>query len=129
MTTSHLTVAVIDDDDSVRAALHQLLRSAGFDALTFSTAEAFLESRKRLRVDCVVIDVNLPGMSGVALIKALEASGDRLPAVLISARDDPNTLALVKSCETVPFLRKPFSDAELLKAIAHARKRFKSEEQ
>jgi FixJ family two-component response regulator len=118
MTHSSLTVAVIDDDDSVRAALQQLLRSASFTVLTYATAEEFLTARGHIDADCLVIDVNLPGMSGVALVHTLSGEDKPLRAVLISARDDPTTLALVKSCRGVPFLRKPFSDEQLLAAIS-----------
>lgn len=121
MTDSALTVAVIDDDDSVRAALQQLLRSASFTVLTYATAEEFLAARGHIQADCLVIDVNLPGMSGVALVRALAAEGKPLRAVLISAREDPATLALIRSCGDVPFLRKPFSDEELLAAISESR--------
>jgi len=66
------------------------------------------------------VDVNLPGMSGVALVRALNAARRRIPTVLISARDDPTTRALVSTSAPVPFLRKPFGDDELLAAIAEA---------
>jgi FixJ family two-component response regulator len=120
MTHHALKVVVVDDDDGVRLALQQLLRAAGFRTLGFATAEAFLDAMDGHDADCLVADINLPGASGVALSRILAAEGRSLPTVLISARDDPTTLALVRSAGSLPFLRKPFSDEELLEAIALA---------
>jgi two-component system, LuxR family, response regulator FixJ len=120
MTHHALKVVVVDDDDGVRLALQQLLRAAGFQTLGFATAEALLGAMDGHDADCLVADINLPGASGVALSRSLAAQGRSLPTVLISARDDPTTLALVRSAGSLPFLRKPFSDEELLEAIALA---------
>jgi FixJ family two-component response regulator len=112
----------VDDDPSVREALRQLLRSASIHALAFESAEAFLASPQLPKVDCLVADVNLPGMSGAALVDTLGKSARPIPTILISARDDAHTLALIRSCGAVPFLRKPFGEDELLVAIAQALK-------
>lgn len=117
MTNTSPTIAVVDDDESVRYALRQLLRAAEYDALTFESAEEFLASAERARVDCLIADVNLLGMSGPALVQALEAEGDAIPTVLITARDDPTTLALIRRAKGVPHLRKPFSEEELFSTI------------
>jgi FixJ family two-component response regulator len=122
MVTTVATIAVIEDDAGVRTALRQLLRAAGFVALTFESAEEFLEAYRGQEVDCVVADVNLPGMSGVALLKALAAAEVALPAVLITARDDPATLESIRQAAPAPHLRKPFSDDELFDAIDRARR-------
>jgi FixJ family two-component response regulator len=121
MATTYATIAVVEDDAGVRTALGELLRSAEFDALTFASAEEFLASRQRESVDCLIADINLPGMNGVALVKALAADGARLPAVLITARDDPATLELIRHAAPAPHLRKPFSDDDLFDAIRRAR--------
>jgi FixJ family two-component response regulator len=118
MTHTFPTIAVIDDDDSVRYALKQLLRAAGYDALAFSSAEELLESPDRERIDCLIADINLPGMSGVALVRALATTGRAIPAMLITARDDATTLQLIRRASKVPHLRKPFSDEELFAAIS-----------
>ena len=123
MVTTYATIAVVEDDAGVRTALRQLLRAAGFVALTFASAEEFLETYRGHEVDCIVADVNLPGMSGVALLKALATAGVALPAVLITARDDPATLELIRRAAPVPHLRKPFSDDELFDAIRAAMRR------
>ena len=121
MMTRYATIAVVEDDPGVRTALRQLLRAAEFDALTFASAEEYLESERRDDVDCLIADINLPGMNGVALLQALAADGVTLPAVLITARDDPATLELIRRAAPVPHLRKPFSDDELFDAIRRAR--------
>jgi FixJ family two-component response regulator len=111
------TIAVIDDDESVRAAMGQLLRAASFAAVAYGSAEDFLRSPEGVLVDCLIVDVNLPGMSGVALLQVLAARGSRIPAILISARDDPMTRELVR-VSAVPFLRKPFGRGDLFAAIS-----------
>jgi FixJ family two-component response regulator len=115
-----LTIAVIDDDEGVRTTLRQLLRAVGFRAVTFGSAEEFLAEADPVDAACLIVDINLPGMNGAALVHALRDAGRQLPSVLISARDDARTLALVRSCSPSPFLRKPFSDDELLAAIERA---------
>jgi FixJ family two-component response regulator len=110
-------IAVVEDDAGVRTALQQLLRSAGFEAVTFESAEDFLASRNSTAVECLIADINLPGISGVALVNELSASGDQLPAILITGRRDPDTLELTRHAVEVPWLHKPFSDAELFEVI------------
>jgi FixJ family two-component response regulator len=117
MVTTRATIAVVEDDDGVRTALQQLLRSAEYGALTFGSAEEFLASGERAQIDCLVADINLPGMSGVALVKTLAARGATVPAVLITGRDDPGTMELIRQAGPVPRLHKPFSDDELFDAI------------
>ena len=112
------TIAVIDDDESVRQSLRQLLRAADYNALTFGSAEEFLARGDGDHIDCMIVDVNLPGMSGVALVQTLLAQGKTIPAVLITARDDPATLDLIRRIGGVPHLRKPFSDDALFDALA-----------
>ena len=117
MENSRSTIGVVEDDAGVRTALKQLLRAAGFAALTFASAEEFLSSDALAQLDCLIADVNLPGMSGVALLQALDANGGRVPAVLITGRDDAGTIELMRQAGNVPRLHKPFSDEELFGAI------------
>jgi FixJ family two-component response regulator len=120
MATMRARIAVVEDDPGVRTALHELLRSAAFEARTFGSAEEFLAANAAnggAHVDCLITDINLPGMSGVALFQALRTSGVRLRVVLITGRDDPETLSLIHRAGGVPVLRKPFSDDELFDAI------------
>jgi two-component system response regulator FixJ len=112
-----VTIAIVDDDDSIRHALGNLLRATGFDVLAFESAEAFLDALDGARIGCLIADINLPGLSGVALVETLAAAGRALPVVLITARDDATTIALLRRAGRVPRLRKPFSDEELFAAI------------
>lgn len=116
--TTPATIAVIDDDESVRQSLRELLRSADYLALTYESAEEFLDGLNGQHIDCMIVDVNLPGMSGVALVQTLAARGNTTPVVLITARDDPATLDLMRRLGGVPHLRKPFSDDALFSAIS-----------
>jgi FixJ family two-component response regulator len=120
MTPARPCIAVIDDDDGVRAAVMDLLRAADFHARGFASAEAFLARVPSDRFDCLVVDVNLPGMTGVALLNALAGLGKPQPAVLITGRHDPGTLDLLGRAGSVPHLRKPFGDPELFDALRRA---------
>ena len=122
-TNSSTTIAVVEDDAGVRTALEQLLRSAGFRALTFESAEAFLADSDTDYVDGLIADINLPGMSGVELVKRLGTNGQRLPAVLITGRRDPATMELARQVSDVPRLYKPFSDNALFDVIGRAMRR------
>lgn len=113
------TIAIVDDDESVRQSLRQLLRAADFNALTFASAEEYL-GQSDGQADCLIVDVNLPGMSGVALVQTLAASGNAIPVILITARDDPATLDLIRRAGSIPLLRKPFSDKQLFAAISES---------
>jgi FixJ family two-component response regulator len=110
-------IAVVEDDAGVRTALEQLLRSAGYHALTFESAEAFLAHSGNGDFDCLIADINLPGMSGVDLVKGLGSNGDALPAVLITGRRDAATAELTRQAGAIPRLYKPFSDAALFEVI------------
>ena len=113
-------VAIVDDDTSVRTALHELLRSMGYNAVAFGSAEEFLAGRGHERCDCLITDVHLPGMSGIELVRSLRRAGGALPAVFITAHDDPTTLKLIRQVSAVPHLHKPFSEEELVNAIRRA---------
>jgi len=110
-------IAVVDDDAGVRNALHTLLRSMGFGAVTFDSAEAFLAETSCDNVDCLIVDLHLPGMNGVALVQELANCGTPLPAILITAHSDPDSLALIHQVAPAPHLMKPFSDAQLSEAL------------
>ena len=117
MIKSGMTIAVVEDDAGVRTALEQLLRSAGFHALTFGSAEEFLAHAPTGDVGCLIADINLPGISGVELVKTVGMNGRQLPAVLITGRRDAATVELARQAEEVPRLYKPFSDAALFEVI------------
>jgi FixJ family two-component response regulator len=120
MRQTRTTIAVVEDNPGVRTALQQLLRSAAFDTLIFASAEEFLSAGAEEQVDVLIADVNLPGITGVALVQRLAASGSVLPVILITGRDDPATRQLIRQAGPVPRLRKPFSDDDLFGAIRTA---------
>jgi FixJ family two-component response regulator len=114
-----LTVAVIDDDASVRRALGRLLRSAGLTVETFATAEAFLRAGARPPA-CLVLDVRLPGLSGLELQARLAAEGRRIPIVFITGHEDDQARHQALAAGALDFLAKPFDEGALLGALAVA---------
>lgn len=108
-------IAVVDDDESVRESLAGLAESVGYEAALFGSAEEFLKStRHRTDLDCLILDVRLPGMSGVELHTQLTAAGWFVPTILITAHADP-VLATQPGILTV--LYKPFRPEVLLEAV------------
>jgi FixJ family two-component response regulator len=112
-------VFVIDDDPSVRKALQRLIRSAGMDAEAFGSAEDFL-AESHSPADCLVLDVRMPGMSGLELQQLLIAKEQPIPIVFISAHDDEECRRSALAAGATDFLHKPFEDRVLLDAIARA---------
>jgi FixJ family two-component response regulator len=111
-------IAVVDDDISVRESLDSLLRSAGLKVRVFASAEEFLNSDHHCDVNCLILDVQLPGMSGFELQRELLAGSCRVPVVFVTAHGyDKRTMSEAASDWTVAYLTKPFSEAELLEAI------------
>ena len=113
-------IAVVDDDESVREALKGLLRSAGFGAETYASAEEFLRSRRLEETECLILDVRMPGIGGVELRRYLELAGHDIPIIFITAHGDDSTRAQALGANVVGFLTKPFSDEALLEAIGRA---------
>jgi FixJ family two-component response regulator len=113
------TIYVIDDDASVRKALKRLIRSTGMSAHTFASAEDFLASQRSLP-DCLVLDLRMPGMSGLELQQQLAAEHRSVPIVFISAHDDEQTRHTALAAGAAAFLHKPFDDHALLDAIDQA---------
>ena len=111
------TIVVVDGDPRIRAALHQLIRAAGYNSVGFATAEEFLVTGPDSGIQCVIAAADLPGMSGIRLLAALAESGLQLPAVLMGTRDDVPGLDLAQTTGIVPCLHKPFSNHDLLEAI------------
>ena len=115
-------VAIVDDDEDLREALGSLLRASNFAIDTFPTAEAFLTFPRREEVNCLVLDVRLPGMSGIELQKRLLDAGYEIPIVFISAHSDSSVHDLVMKAGAVAFLSKPVRAKELLHEIEAALK-------
>jgi CheY-like chemotaxis protein len=114
------TIHVIDDDASTRRALTRLILSLGFEVEVFDSAEAFLAEASPASCSCLLVDVHMPGMSGVDLCRKLAASGSTLPTILMSARADAGTKMMARSARPVTTLFKPFDEEALLSAISLA---------
>jgi FixJ family two-component response regulator len=110
-------LSIVDDDESVRESLPDLLREFGFAAEAFSSAEAFLASQAVDRTDCLILDVAMPGMSGPDLQRELLRRQLPIPIVFITAQSDEETRARVLARGAVACLLKPFSQAALLEAL------------
>jgi FixJ family two-component response regulator len=120
MSAARQTVCVIDDDASVLRALGRLLRSVGFHAATFPTAEAFLECAEAAAARCLVVDVHLPGLGGLDLQERLRAEGRDVPVVFITAFGDERARARALRAGALAFLEKPFGEQALLDAVQQA---------
>ena len=115
--------AVVDDDISVRESLEGLIRSAGLEVKVFASAEEFLNSVHPRKADCLILDVRLPGMSGIELHRQLMARSCKVPAIFITAHGyDDRTRSQTYSDWTVTCLTKPFSEDELFDAVQLALK-------
>jgi FixJ family two-component response regulator len=110
-------VSVVDDDESVRESLPDLLREFGFIARSFSSAEEFLASECLGQTNCLILDVGMPGMSGPELQRQLNLRGQQIPIVFITANRDEAVRPRVLAQGAVACLFKPFSDTALLEAL------------
>ncbi len=123
MTAAAPTVFVIDDDPSVRAAIHGMLKSVGLHSETFATPQEFLQSKPSDGPSCLVLDVRLPGINGLDFQHELADAGVRIPIIFITGHGDiPMTVKAMK-LGAVEFLTKPFRDQDLLDAIYQALER------
>ena len=113
-------VAVVDDDDSMREATQSLLLSAGFRAAVFASAEDFLQAPQRQDTACLIVDVRMPGMSGLDLQQQLARSRSAIALIFITSHEDDEARARAVRAGAVDFLYKPFSDEALLRAIRSA---------
>lgn len=123
---SEAIVFVVDDDVSVREALERLLRVVGFNVETFASAQDFLAHRRANVPSCLVLDVRLPGLSGLDLQKRIAEANKEIPIVFITGHGDVPTSVRAMKAGAVEFLVKPFSDQDLLDAIQQAIKRDRS---
>ena len=114
------TVFVIDDDPSVLKSLSRLLRSLGFDTETFASAEAFLARKHYDGIGCIILDVRMPGLSGMDLQDELSRADYSMPVIFITGHGNiPMSVQAMKK-GAVNFLAKPFDDEELLQAVREA---------
>ncbi|HEV2801837.1 MAG TPA: response regulator [Pyrinomonadaceae bacterium] len=115
-------ILVVDDDESMREALQSLLRSVGYDTSLFASAEDFLTGDNRHSADCLILDVRMPEMNGLALQNRLIAEKSRLPIVFISAHGEAGEKEQALAAGAIDFLQKPFSESSLLDAVSMALK-------
>ena len=113
-------IAVVDDDASMRGALRRLLRSVGFRAAEFASAEEFLQAGQLQDTACVIVDVRMPRMSGPELQRHLATIQCPVPLIFITAHGDDEARARALRAGAVDFLYKPFREEVLLRAIQSA---------
>ena len=113
-------ISIIDDDASVRRATARLVRSLGYRAEVFASAEEYLQSGHVSDSSCLITDLHMPGMSGADLQDRLTADGHRIPIVFMTAYFEERTRARVLEAGAYGYLRKPFDDASLIKHLEMA---------
>jgi FixJ family two-component response regulator len=117
-----LTISIVDDDDSIRESTKGLIRSMGFKADAFSSAEAFLQSSGLCDTACLITDIQMPGMSGVELQNVLLANGHRMPIIFMTAFPEEHIRERVVDAGAVGFLRKPLREGCLINCLETALK-------
>ena len=110
-------VFVIDDEEPVRAGLARLLRAIGVTSVTFESAESFLDGYDPELEGCLLVDIRMPGMSGLDLIEELGRRKIALPAIVMTGHADDNAMERLGTLDTMGFLEKPFRVAELKKVL------------
>jgi FixJ family two-component response regulator len=113
-------VVIVDDDDSMRSAVQDLLEADGLPAEGFASAEEFLKSGKQHQTTCLITDIRMPGMSGLELQARLNAEHCRIPTIFITAHGDEKMRMQALRAGAVEFLAKPFDDEALLESVRAA---------
>jgi FixJ family two-component response regulator len=123
MNSPNIYVAVVDDDQSICRSLSRLLRAAQFQPVAYASAEEFLADTKHPKFDCLVLDIQLDGMSGLELRQRLAAVKDATPVVFITANDDPEVRVLAEASGCAGFFRKTDPGTDVLAAIRRVTRR------
>jgi FixJ family two-component response regulator len=110
-------ISIVDDDEALRVSLEDLIRSVGFRVQGFSSAEAFLSSKQVQTTDCLILDVRMPGMTGLGLQRDLRSENADLPIIFVTAYENPDVRAQALEAGAVAFLYKPFYEEDLIDAI------------
>ena len=110
-------ISIVDDDESLRNSLDNLIRSVGFRTQGFASAEAFLSSHQARDTACLILDVRMPGMNGLDLQRKIVAANWQIPIIFITSHADDDARARALETGAVDFLYKPFREEELLNAI------------
>jgi FixJ family two-component response regulator len=113
-------VVIVDDDDSMRSAVQDLLEAIGLPSQGFASAEQFLHSGKQRETACLIADIRMPGMSGLELQANLNAQGCKIPIIFITAHGDENMRMRARREGAVEFLSKPFVEEVLLDSVRAA---------
>lgn len=113
-------IAVVDDEEPVRKALKRLLRAAGLQVEIYASGREFLERAAQRRPDCLVLDLHMPGTSGLQLLRQINAGGEPMAIVIITAHDTPETREQCLAAGARAYLRKPLDDRLLFNAISAA---------
>lgn len=113
-------IAILDDDHSVRTAIGRLLKTSQMDVELFATSIELFNAIERKRPNCIVLDLQMPGMSGLDVMRFLVQSGVHIPTILITAHDGPRTRESCLGAGAAAYLCKPLDADELLKAIEEA---------
>jgi len=113
-------VAIVDDDELMRSALQGMLKSVGFRSQAFESAEEFLNSGQQRQTACLIVDIRMPGMSGLELQAKLNAEHCRIPTIFITAHGDTKMRMQALRAGAVEFLAKPFDDEVLLDSVRAA---------
>jgi FixJ family two-component response regulator len=117
--SSAVTVALVDDDVSVLRAVQRILADAGFAVETFASAEAFLAAAPWAGTACLVLDVELRGLSGLDLVQRVRATGVTIPVIFITAHDDPATRERLERAKPAACFVKPLDGPSLVAAVHH----------
>jgi FixJ family two-component response regulator len=113
-------VYLVDDDEAVRDSMRELLRSYGVDVRDYGSAREFLEEPFRDRTSCLLLDLHMPGMSGLELLELLHERGDPIPVIVITGRSDTFLRERVHEAGAMALLNKPVDDEELVQSIETA---------
>ena len=113
-------IAIVDDDQAVREALQRMLRSYGFSTAVFASAEQFLASKQSCRASCLILDVRMPGITGLGLHQRLIAEGCRIPIILITACPTNGERERAIAAGAVSYLAKPVDEHVLLDTLRNA---------
>lgn len=111
------SVSVVEDDYSLRIAIAGLLDSLGYRVKTYASAEAFLEDPAGHQADCIITDIQMPGLSGIELKQYLDALGVVTPVIMVTARTEPSLHARARASGAACVLQKPFQEADLVRCI------------
>ena len=107
------TIFIVDDDEAVRGALRMLVMSFGWTARAFSSGQSFLDALPKSTPDCILLDLDMPGMNGAEVQESLQAQGVKVPVIIITGQKNSQLLSRARAAGACDMLSKPFQDEEL----------------